>query len=180
MELLTIGHSNMEIEEFVTLLQQNSIKALADIRRFPGSRSFPQFQQSALSQSLENVAIEYCWLEALGGRRPKQHLKNPDLNAGLRNVSFRNYGDYMQTAAFRAGLEELLSLAMEFRTAMMCAESVYWRCHRRLVSDALVARGESVFHIFPDGKVRAHQLTPGAKIFRKRVTYPGPPTLFDK
>lgn len=177
--LFTIGHSNLTGARFVELLKQHEIELLVDIRRFPGSRSFPQFHQEALARTLAEQDIEYRWFELLGGRRPRQHLDNPELNAGLRNASFRNYGDYMQTAAFQEGLSALTAATTGKRTAIMCSESVYWRCHRRLVSDAVVAQGGSVQHIFSDGKLRPHLLTPGAYIHDGRVTYPGEPGLFD-
>lgn len=179
-ELFTVGHSNLSGDQFVALLEQHGIELLIDIRRFPGSRAFPQFHQEALSRLLGRHGIKYRWMEELGGRRPKQHLPDPELNAGLRNASFRNYGDYMQTSAFQAGLSELIEAASQQRTAIMCSEAVYWRCHRRLVSDAIVARGGTVQHLFSGGEMRPHQLTPGARISGNTVTYPAEPSLFER
>jgi len=174
-ELLTIGHSNLPLETLIELLQQHQVEVLADIRRFPGSRTFPQFNQTTFAAALQAAGIEYRCIEKLGGRRPLQHLKNPSLNIGLHNASFRNYGDYMQTPAFREGFAELMEIVHAHRTAIMCSESVYWRCHRRLVSDYATAAGLTVQHIFSNGTLRPHQLTAGALLKRKRVTYPGLP-----
>jgi len=177
-ELFTIGHSQHAAEEFVGLLRQHQIAALVDIRRFPGSRKYPQFGQEDLAKVLQQHGIEYHWLQSLGGRRPKvKDFVSP--NGGLRNASFRNYADYMLTDAFREGIARLKAIAEAKRTAIMCAESVFWRCHRRLVSDFWVAGGGSVQHIFPNGEAKPHQLTEGAKLQDGNVTYPGPQLLFD-
>jgi uncharacterized protein (DUF488 family) len=177
-KLFTIGHSTHSIERFLELLQQHGIEALVDIRRFPGSRKFPQFTREELADALQTQGIEYHWLERLGGRRAKEkNAVSP--NAGLRNQSFRNYADYMQTEAFRQGIAALAEIANAKRTAIMCAESVFWRCHRRLVSDFVVAQGGEVQHIFPNGEIRPHQPTAGLKIETDGVVYPGEQTLFD-
>lgn len=177
-ELFTIGHSQHSAAEFVRLLRLHEIAALVDIRRFPGSRKYPQFGQAALAKTLQEHGIEYHWLESLGGRRPKLNaLASP--NTGLRNESFRNYADYMLTAPFRQGIERLKTIAAANRTAIMCAESVFWRCHRRLVSDFWVAGGGAVQHIFPSGEAKPHRLTDGAKLDAGSVTYPGEKLLFD-
>lgn len=171
LELFTIGHSTHSAEEFVALLQQHEIGLIADIRRFPGSRKFPQFNQENLEPTLQQAGIEYRWLEGLGGRRNKAKQVTVD-NGGLRNASFKNYADYMQTPEFRAAIEELLALAKQKRIAYMCSESVFWRCHRRLVSDYLLALGHSVQHVMPTGDLRPHTLTEGAHIAAGQVTYP--------
>lgn len=178
-ELFTIGHSNHPFEQFLDLLKQHQIAALVDIRRFPGSRSFPQFNQENLSAALHENGVEYHWIEALGGRRPKAKASSKSLNLGLRNESFRNYADYMLAEEFRKGIEELRKIAETKRTAIMCSESVFWRCHRRLVSDYWVANGGAVQHIFPNGDIKPHSMTEGAKAQDGNVTYPGPKTLFD-
>lgn len=178
MQLFTIGHSTHSIERFIELLQQDRIAALVDIRRFPSSRNCPQFNQTELAGALKEHGIEYHWLEALGGRRPK--VKNAtSANAGLRNESFRNYADYMQTEPFRQGIVELADIADTKRTAIMCAENVFWRCHRRLVSDYVVAQGGMVEHIFPNGEVKPHEPTEGVVMQNGNVTYPGEKMLFD-
>jgi uncharacterized protein (DUF488 family) len=169
-ELYTIGHSTHSIDEFLELLTQHGIQLLADIRRFPGSRRLPQFNQTHLAAALLNAGIEYQWIESLGGRRERRVADS--VNLGLRNESFRNYADYMATEAFRHGVDELLATAVDKRTAFMCSESVFWRCHRRLVADYLLSRGLTVQHIMPTGKLQPHALTEGAKIENGTLTYP--------
>ena len=187
MNVWTIGHSSHSLEDFVNLLLQHEIEVLADIRRFPSSRTFPYFNRDNLSQSLAASEIAYCWLEGLGGRRPKIASASPSPNEGWRNKSFRNYADYMMTPAFRAAFFELAEIADEQRTAIMCSESVFWRCHRRLVSDYVIACGGSVQHIFPGGQAKPHSLTDAAVVVERsdgepndqgKVVYPGGPTLF--
>jgi uncharacterized protein (DUF488 family) len=174
--VLTIGHSNHPLERFLALLARHGVEALADIRRFPGSRKHPHFHRDNLAVVLPKSGVEYHWLEALGGRRPKQQGESPNL--GLKNQGFRNYADYMLTDEFREGVETLLEVARRKRTAIMCAEGLFWQCHRRLVSDFLVANGVMVQHIMPDGELPAHTLTTGAVVENGRVTYPGEKSLF--
>jgi len=174
--VFTIGHSNHPLDRFLALLAQHQIEALVDIRRFPGSRKHPHFQRDNLAPALQNAGMEYRWLEALGGRRHKQREESPNL--GLENRGFRNYADYMLTDEFRQGVVKLLELARQRRTAIMCAEGLFWQCHRRLVSDFLVANGLTVEHIMPAGQLRPHQLTRGAVIDNGHVTYPGEKSLF--
>ena len=174
--IVTIGHSNHSLEHFLTLLAQHVVEALVDIRRFPGSRKHPHFNQDNLATALPGSGLEYHWLEALGGRRHKQREDSPNL--GLENQGFRNYADYMLTEEIRKGVEELLVVARWKRTAIMCAEGLFWQCHRRLVSDFLVANGLTVQHIMPTGELRPHKLTSGAVIEGRQVTYPGEKSLF--
>jgi uncharacterized protein (DUF488 family) len=174
--VLTIGHSNHSLQRFLVLLAQHGIEGLVDIRRFPGSRKHPHFHRDNLATALPKSGVEYHWLEALEGRRPKQRDESPNL--GLENQGFRNYADYMLTDEFREGVEKLLDIARHKRTAIMCAEGLFWRCHRRLVSDFLVANGVIVQHIMPTGELRPHNLTTGAVVERGRVTYPGERSLF--
>jgi uncharacterized protein (DUF488 family) len=176
MELLTIGHSAHSLDQFLSLLAQHGIEALVDIRRFPGSRKFPQFNQENLAKALQDASVEYHWLETLGGRRHKQLGESPNL--GLENKGFRNYADYTLTEEFREGVEKLLEIAHHKRTAIMCAEGLFWRCHRRLVSDFLAANDVAVQHIMPTGELRQHTLTMGAVIERGKLTYPGERSLF--
>jgi uncharacterized protein (DUF488 family) len=174
LELYTIGHSTHPLDEFLALLNRHNIELLADIRRFPGSRKYPHFNRDNLAESLPEAGIHYQWFEALGGRRSKiKSTSSPNL--GLRNESFRNYADYMATEPFRQGIRELLDEAERQRTAYMCSESVFWRCHRRLVSDYLLARGISVQHIMPTGELRPHTLTAVAQVVGGEVTYPAEP-----
>src|SRR5262249_31596242 len=151
-KLFTIGHSTHPLEAFLSLLARHGIKALVDIRRFPGSRKFPQFNQENLSSALQKTGIDYHWLEALGGRRGKRKDGSSTINLGLHNAGFRNYADYMPTPEFQEGVARLLEVARSKRTAIMCAEGLFWRCHRRLVSDFLVANGVRVQHIMPSGE----------------------------
>jgi uncharacterized protein (DUF488 family) len=178
MTIFTIGHSNHPLERFVALLERHRISLLADIRRFPDSRKHPHFNRERLESSLRTEGIGYEWIEELGDRRSSAHdLESP--NQGLRNESFCNYADYISTAAFQTGVEKLFALAEERAVAIMCAEGLWWRCHRRLVSDDLVANGDAVEHVLPDGRTAAHVLTPEARAAAGRVTYPATKTLFD-
>jgi uncharacterized protein (DUF488 family) len=177
-KLYTIGHSTHPLEEFRSLLAPHGIQALVDIRRFPGSRKFPQFNQVGLASSLREAGIDYHWLKALGGRRGKRKDGSPTVNNGLHNAGFRNYADYMLTPEFQEGIARLLEIAQGARTALMCAEGLFWRCHRRLVSDFLTAKGVTVQHIMPSGELRPHAVTKGAVSENGRVTYPGGKSLF--
>jgi uncharacterized protein (DUF488 family) len=169
-QLFTIGHSTHTLKHFVELLEQHRIGVLADIRRFPGSRKFPQFNQETLPDALAEAGIEYRWFEVLGGRRRKK-IGAPSENFGLRNESFRNYADYMETAEFQNGAERVLELAREKPLAYMCAEGLFWQCHRRLVSDYFLARGEAVRNIMPTGEAKPHVLTSGAIVHDGRLRY---------
>jgi uncharacterized protein (DUF488 family) len=171
-KLFTIGHSTHSLDEFVALLTQHGIQTLVDIRRFPGSRKFPHFNQENLKLTLPERSIEYVWLEVLGGRRKK--AAGTSDNLGLRNESFRNYADYMSTPDFQRGVQQLLDIAAEKPTCYMCSESMFWSCHRRLVSDYLLTRGVSVQHIMPSGELMPHKLTHGAIITDGKLTYPAP------
>ena len=172
-QLFTIGHSTHPLDRFLALLAPHGIEVLADIRRFPSSRKFPHFNQDNLSSALQQAGIKYLWIETLGGRRGKK-TKGPSDNLGLRNESFRNYADYMNTEGFREGIRELLAVAAEKPTAFMCSESVFWRCHRRLVADYPLVNGVAVRHIMPSGELRPHTLTEGAKVEAGELTYPNP------
>ncbi|HET6424778.1 MAG TPA: DUF488 domain-containing protein [Planctomycetaceae bacterium] len=170
-DLFTIGHSTHSAEQFCALLAEHQIELLADIRRYPGSRKFPHFNRENLGDTLAKAGITYRWFEDLGGRR-KGTATEASPNMGLRNQSFRNYADYMLTDVFHRAIDELLKEARARRTAYMCSESVYWRCHRRLVSDFLTARGDTIQHIMPNGDLRPHALTPEAVVADGNVTYP--------
>jgi uncharacterized protein (DUF488 family) len=149
----TIGHSTRNLEEFLTLLSDNGIGALADVRRYPGSRKFPHFNAEALARELSASGIDYAPFPELGGRR-KPRAESP--HTQWRNAAFRAYADYMETPEFRAGIERLAALACEKRTAVMCSEAVWWRCHRRLISDWFRARGVHVLHIMDAKHVVEH------------------------
>jgi hypothetical protein len=167
--VLTIGHSNRPLEMFFDLLRAHGVERVIDVRTIPRSRHNPQFNADALAASLERVGIGYTHLKALGGlRRPK--MDSPNL--GWHNASFRGFADYMQTADFDGALEGLLQIAARDRCAVMCAEAVPWRCHRSLISDALLAQGIAVEHIVGGKQRQTHRLTPFAQIQGERVTYP--------
>ena len=140
----TIGHSTRTIEEFIDILQANQIEILVDVRHFPGSRKFPHFGKVALHDALVAAGIRYEHLVELGGRRP---VHRDSHNVAWRNASFRGYADYMETQPFRDGVDRLLEIARAGRTAIMCSEAVWWRCHRSMIADYLKAMGVHVFHI---------------------------------
>ena len=168
---MTIGHSTRSIDSFIEMLQAHAVERLADVRTIPKSRRNPQFNAEALAESLSRAGIGYTHLKDLGGLR---HPRNDSINTGWENDSFRGYADYMQTPAFEAALSQLIDIANLERTAIMCAESVPWRCHRSLIADALTARGIPVEHIMTATRRTPHSLTPFAKIEGERVTYPAP------
>jgi uncharacterized protein (DUF488 family) len=165
----TIGHSTHPLDAFVALVARHGVRRVADVRRFPGSRRHPQFDREALAAGLAPHGIAYTHLEALGGRRS---VAPGSPNGGWENAAFRGYADHMAGAAFAAGLAEIEALAAAAPTAVMCAEALWWQCHRRLVADALVARGWAVDHVGPAGDLAAHALTPFATVADGRVTYP--------
>lgn len=152
----TIGHSTRSVEEFIRLLTEAGVTLVADVRTIPRSRTNPQFNQDTLPQSLASRGIAYKHIAELGGRRGKQPEVDPAENAFWTNQSFHNYADYASTDAFRAGLARLGALGHEQRCAIMCAEAVWWRCHRRIIADYLISAGEDVLHILgPDHVVPA-------------------------
>jgi uncharacterized protein (DUF488 family) len=169
--LYTIGHSTRPLDDFIAVLQSHSIQTLVDIRSFPMSRRLPHFNREALEKTLPEAGIQYAWLKELGGRRKK--IRDDSPNVALRNDSFRNYADYMLTEDFQHGIAELVTLAEQSRTAYMCAERVYFHCHRMLVSDWLVAHGHEVFHIDGTGPVKAHALLAEARLIDGEVIYRG-------
>ena len=158
----------MPWDQFLELLRRFEITLLVDIRRFPGSRHAPQFGQDVMSAALTTEGIEYLHLSELGGRR---RARPDSLNTTWRNASFRGYADYMETEEFRDGLDRLMSLAQTQRVAIMCAESVWWRCHRSMVSDALLAQGWRVLHIMSDGKLLWHHLTAASRLVNGTLSY---------
>jgi uncharacterized protein (DUF488 family) len=170
--LWTIGHSTHTLDVFVGLLASHGIETLADVRLLPGSRRHPQFSKDALERSLPPRGIGYRHLAGLGGRR----RPCPDSpNGGWRNASFRGYADYAMTEEFADSLEDLSTLASSNPTAAMCAEALWWRCHRRLIADRLLAAGWTVSHIGPDGRTTPHELTDAAVIRPDGViVYPPP------
>lgn len=169
--LYTIGHSTRTLDDLIAALHTHQIQTLVDIRAFPMSRRLPQFNRDSLEQTLPAAGIRYQWMKALGGYRKKTLEESP--NIALRNRSFRNYADYMLAAEFEQAMSDLLALAETSRTASMCAERPYFRCHRMLVSDWLVAHGHQVLHIDATGPVKPHSLTAEARIVDGRLIYRG-------
>lgn len=165
----TIGHSTRTLEELITALRAHHITTLVDIRSYPGSRRLPQFNREALERSLPEAGIRYVWEKRLGGRRKKILSESP--NTGLRNDSFRNYADHMLTPEFQQGAADVLKLAEESPTAIMCAERVWFQCHRMLVSDYYVAHGVDVQHIDAEGPTKPHRLTKEARVVDGRLVY---------
>ena len=178
--LLTVGHSTASVPEFVLLLKQGFVGTVADVRRHPGSRRNPQFGSVALARSLETAGIGYrSFAELLGGRRTAKdagpaHDRDAVDNAAWRHPSFRAYADYMATPDFQRGLEALEACALEQRTAIMCAEAHPSRCHRRLIADAMLARGWRVFHLMRGRAAAEHLLSEHAVLSEGRLSYPTP------
>src|SRR5438045_3388976 len=166
----TMGFSNRTWDETLDLLAAFKIRRLVDIRTLPGSKHTPQFNLEHMTVALPQAGIEYIHMKSLGGLR--KPLKESTSNAAWQNAGFRGYADYMQTQAFDAALNELIALIQEKLTVYCCTEAVFWRCHRQLVSDALIVRGYRIGHIFSQSKVEEHELTKFAKVDRERVTYP--------
>jgi len=188
MRIWTIGHSTRTIDEFISLLKENEIKMLADVRAFPGSKRYPHFNKDALAKSLSEQGIRYEHFPELGGKRKS---KPDSRNTAWRNASFRGYADYMETEQFQNGIERLLNMAGQGAAtwavaekrydgseavtpcaiAIMCAEAVWWRCHRSLIADYLKARGVEVLHILGANKVDPHPYTPAARIVNGELSY---------
>ncbi len=171
MTIWTVGHSTRGLDEFLALLASHRIEAVADVRRFPGSRKYPHFNRDALAVSLLAAGLEYVPMTELGGRRrprPDSH------NTVWRNESFRGYADFMETEGFRAGIEVLLALASRKRVAIMCSEAVWWRCHRSMISDYLKVRGIRVLHIMDSGECEEHPYTSAARVADGKLLYTPP------
>jgi uncharacterized protein (DUF488 family) len=169
--VLTIGHSNRSLEEFLRLLQAQGVTHVVDVRKMPGSRSNPHFGRDTFPQALHHAGIGYVHRPGLGGLRRRR----PDSpNTGWKNASFQGYADYMLTPEFERGLEELLERVGGERVALMCAEAVPWRCHRSLIADALVVRGVAVEHMLSASRTQPHVLRPWARVQGTRIIYPQP------
>ncbi|MGH6877073.1 MAG: DUF488 family protein [Rhizomicrobium sp.] len=163
MTIYTIGHSTRSIDEFLALLRENGIACTVDVRSIPRSGRYPQFNSDALAAALAEAGIGYRHMAGLGGRRGR--IKGaPSRNTFWREEGFRNFADYAETPPFAVALGELRALAHERPTTIMCAEAVWWRCHRRIISDYLVAAGEAVQHVLGPGKSEAARLTPEARV----------------
>ena len=176
MTVWTIGHSTRTVEVFIDVLAAHEIEALVDVRRFPGSRRLPQFGTEALSTSLRSAGVSYRWIEALGGRR-RPDPESP--NDAWENEAFRGYADHTGSEEFAEGLFELLMIANGVRTAVMCAELLWWRCHRRIIADVLVALRYEVRHIRDAGDAEPHELAPPARMVDGALTYASPVVQLD-
>jgi len=164
----TIGHSTHPIDKFINILQSFPIELIADVRRFPGSKRLPQFNKEMLSASLADNNIRYMHLVELGGRRnPSPHSRN----TGWRHKAFRGYADYMETGDFHQGIQELEKQALQYKTAYMCSESLWWRCHRALISDYLKVHGWQVIHISGENKSKEHSFTAPAFVENGELRY---------
>lgn len=172
LEFFTVGHSNRTLEEFVALLRAPHVDRVVDIRTVPRSRSNPQFNEDALPNSLAAFGFSYEHVAALGGLRGKIWNVQRDINGFWTNESFHNYADYALSPQFRAGLEHLLAEGRQRRCAIMCSEAVWWRCHRRIVADYLIARGAEVFHIMGQRLDRAHPTAGALMQANGTIIYP--------
>jgi len=171
--IFTVGHSNRSLDEFVAILQEAGIKLVADVRTVPRSRANPQFNGDILPSSLEGFGIGYQRFAELGGLRSRSKDVPPEVNGSWRNASFHNYADYAMSDSFAAGLDRLTAAADIQPTAVMCAEAVWWRCHRRIIADYLIARGRTVLHLMGNGRVETASLTPAAEPRDGVLVYPG-------
>ena len=171
----TIGHSTRPIEEFVRLLKSSGVTKVIDVRSIRRSRTNPQYNADVLPDSLGGSGIGYTPIPELGGRRPRQKSVPPDLNDYWRNRSFHNYADFAMSAEFKAGLARLMKLSEDRSCALMCAEAVWWRCHRRIIADYLLLNGRSVLHLMDKGHVEPASITPVALVQGKVLLYPSAP-----
>jgi uncharacterized protein (DUF488 family) len=167
--IFTLGHSTRSFEELVAILRAHGVERLIDVRTVPRSRHNPQFNRETIGKALHNRRFSYRHMKALGGLR---RARPDSINLGWRNPSFRGFADYMQTHAFEEALQQLVELATQKTTAIMCAEAVPWRCHRSLIADALIARGFEVRDIMSAASARPHHLNPMARVEGRRVIYP--------
>lgn len=168
----TIGHSTRSLEEFVEILRGGGVRCVVDVRSIPRSRTNPQYNLDTLPEALAGWQIRHRFIEELGGRRPRQKDVDPEVNALWRNQSFHNYADYALSDTFREGLRELEELADAKPCAIMCSEAVWWRCHRRIVADYLLARGRPVFHLMGSDRIDPATMTSGARKQGETVVYP--------
>jgi uncharacterized protein (DUF488 family) len=170
MKIWTIGHSTRSEQEFVQMLMAHRIEVLVDVRTFPSSRRFPQFNRSELAESLAKSGIRYQHEPHLGGRRAPREDSH---NTAWKNAMFRGYADHMETGEFEAGIKELLELARDKQVAVMCAEALWWKCHRSLIADYLKAAGHTVLHIVEEKKTEEHPFTSAARIVDGELSYRG-------
>jgi len=173
----TVGHSTHPIEIFLGLLRDRQIATLADVRSFPSSRRWPQFNQAELERTLAGAGVAYHWMRALGGRRKSSGALSR--HCAWEHPAFRAYADYTDTPEFANGLAQLVAIARAAPSAIMCAEGLWWRCHRRIVADHLTVRGWDVRHILPDGKIAAHAIPDFATVVGDRIVYDGGQSALD-
>jgi len=173
--IFTIGHSTRSIPEFVDILRAGPADLVVDVRTVPKSRRNPQYNEGVLAAELEPWQIGYARIAALGGLRGRSRDVPPEVNGYWENQSFHNYADYALSDEFAAALDQLLELSAGRRAAIMCAEAVWWRCHRRIIADYLLARGRTVIHLMGAGRTEPARLTPGADVRDGRIDYPGGP-----
>jgi uncharacterized protein (DUF488 family) len=171
--IFTIGHSTRDLADFSRVLQTHQVRLLEDIRAYPASRRYPHFNRENLELWLPEIGCDYVWEKDLGGRRKAQMPRDESPHIALRNDSFRNYADYMLTPQFHKAIERLLERAGQKRTAIMCAEALYFRCHRMLVSDYLVSQGHTVLHILDEAPPKEHALSRDARVVDGRLVYRG-------
>jgi uncharacterized protein (DUF488 family) len=169
--LYTIGHSNRPLEDFLDLIAAHGVGGIADVRAFPSSRRWPHFNREALAEALNAAGVSYDWLPDLGGRRQQGRRDSP--HTAWTVATFRNYADYTETGEFARGLDQLLAPARQHRTAFMCAEALYWQCHRRLIADRLVVMGCCVLHIQTRDRAVDHRLPDFARVVDGRIVYDG-------
>jgi uncharacterized protein (DUF488 family) len=171
--ILTIGHSTRDLADFSRVLQAHRVKLLEDIRAYPASRRYPHFNRESLELWLLEVDCDYVWEKDLGGKRQTQMPRDESPHIALKDDAFSNYADYMLTEQFQRAAERLVERAQQKRTAIMCAEALYFRCHRMLVSDYLVSQGHTVLHILDETPPQEHALSPDARIVDGRLIYRG-------
>jgi uncharacterized protein (DUF488 family) len=170
----TIGHSTRSIAEFVALLQTGAVTLVVDVRSIRRSRTNPQYNADALPESLAELGIGYTSIPELGGRRPRQKSVSPGVNAFWHNRGFHNYADFAMSAEFDVGLRRLLTMSEDSSCALMCAEAVWWRCHRRIIADYLLLHGREVLHLMEKGRAEPASMTPAAVIEGEVLAYPAP------
>ncbi len=168
----TIGHSTRPVSEFVDLLRIGEVEIVIDVRKVPGSRRNPQYNEETLAEALAEYQVGYRRIAPLGGLRGRRREVPQEVNGWWENQSFHNYADYALSQEFRTGLDELVLLGRERRTAIMCSEAVWWRCHRRLIADQLIAAGETVFHLMDRARAEPARLSTGASLADGVLTYP--------
>jgi uncharacterized protein (DUF488 family) len=175
--IYTIGHSTRSIEEFVELLRAGNVQRLVDVRSVPRSRTNPQYNLDTLPETLAAWQIKHTIIPELGGRRSRQRGVAPEVNGFWTNQSFHIYADYAMSGTFREGLDRLVNLSVDLPCAIMCSESVWWRCHRRIIADYLLADGRTVLHLMGEGRIESAKITPKAVPRDGVLTYPGDPPI---